>query len=202
MLLFRLTPGLLPSSSPLPLLFKNGAKSNLVFCVVLLISALPLLATPFLFSLTNWKKTFQFFFVVKYLCSDLTLHQFSCLFLDFLVSKIEVSKWCDLKPVSVLVSFTKKDHIQLELLWIFCLGCVFNNENTFWVLENAVCSEILNSWTSFFQSWVSKGQPASNSTFACFYFESWVCYWSCGPRLISATFDVFSLHMHNNEGYK
>lgn len=124
MLLFRLTPGLLPSLSPLPPLFKNGAKSNLVFCVVLLISALPLLATLFLFSLTNWKKPFHYFFVVKYLCSDLTVLQFSCLFLDFLVSRIEVSKWCGLKLVSASGIFhTQGTHpvgAALNLLFGMC----------------------------------------------------------------------------------
>lgn len=155
MLLFRLTPGLLPSSSPLPPLFKNGAKSNLVFCVVLLISALPLLAALFLFFSHKLKKNFHFSFVVKYLCSDLMLHQFSCLFLDFLISKKEVSKWCDLK---LCVCFWYPSQRRIASSWSFfgsCLGCVLNNENTFWLLENAVCSEVLHTPADFMNQFLS-----------------------------------------------
>lgn len=165
MLLFTLTPGLLPSSSPLPPLFKNGAKSDLVFYVVLLISALPLLAALFLFSLTNFKKkqTFHIFFIVKYLCNDLTLHQFSCLFLEFLISKIEVSKWCDLKLVSASGILHKEwSHpvgVALDLVWDVFF--IMKTPPDSWGMLCAVKSSPaqLTSWTSFFQFWVSKGQP-------------------------------------------
>lgn len=161
MLLFRLTPGLLPSPSPLPPLFKNRAKSNLVFCVVLLISALPLLTSLLLFILTNWKKTFHYFFVVKYLCNDLTLHQFSCLFLDFLISKIELSKWCDLRLVSASgILHREGSHpvgIALALVWdVFS---VMKTPSDSWRMLCAVKFSPWTSWTNFFQSWVSKGQP-------------------------------------------
>lgn len=160
MLLFRLTPGLLPSPSPLPPLFKNGVKSNLVFCVVLSISALPLLASLFLFSLTNWKKTFHYFFVVKYLCSDLTLHQFSCLFLDFLISKTEVSKWCDLKLVSTSAMLHKEGShpvgVALDLVWDVFL--IMKTPSDPWRMLCAAKLSPWTSWTSFFQSSVSTGQ--------------------------------------------
>lgn len=66
-------------------------------------------------------KTFHYFFVVKYLCSDLTLHQFSCLFLEFLISKVEVSKWCDLKLVSASGILQEEGShpvgVSLDLVW-------------------------------------------------------------------------------------
>lgn len=155
------------------------------------------------------EKTFHFFFVVKYLCSDLMLHQFSCLFLDFLIPKIEVSKWCDLKLVSASgILHEEGSHpvgISLDLVWDVFL--IMKTPFDSWRMLRAVKSSTpqLTSWTSFFQSWVSEEQPdnlPSARLLLIFSFECWACYWSCGPRLISATFHVFSLRMHKNEGYK
>lgn len=118
------------------------------FCAVprvLLISALTLLAALFLSLsfLTNWR-TFYYFFGFKCLCSDLTLHQFSCLFLDFLISKIHVSKWCDLVTWNLcllLVSFPKKERVQLEFLSVLVwdVFLITKTPFDFWRMPAGLC---------------------------------------------------------------